>query len=169
MDRSIEIGTSFIRIDTLTPCPSEKKGVHLYIIHIHVQLMILTKDVLNELSKKAKSCEMLRTHFDLRNSPEDQSQRMLNAMEPCTQVPIHRHPTTNEVVILLRGSVKELIYDNEGNITDETILKAGCEPNAMNIPAGTWHGLVCLEEGTILFEAKDGPFAPRNEEDIMKV
>lgn len=131
--------------------------------------MKITTEILDELSQRAKESEMLRTHLDLRNSPADQSQRMLNAMEPGTKVPIHRHPTTNETVILLRGSVKELIYDNEGNLTEEVILKAGSEPNAMSIPSGTWHGLECLEEGTILFEAKDGPFAPRKEEDIMKL
>ena len=129
--------------------------------------MILTKERLNELSQKAKGCEMLRTQLDLRNSTADQSQRMLNAMEPGTQVPIHRHPTTNETVILLRGSVKELFYNDNGELTDEVILKAGSEPNAISILAGIWHGLECLEEGTILFEAKDGPFAPRKEEDIM--
>lgn len=131
--------------------------------------MKITTEILDELSQRAKESEMLRTQLDLRNSPADQSQRMLNAMEPGTKVPIHRHPTTNETVILLRGSVKELLYDNEGNLTEEVVLKAGSEPNAMSIPSGIWHGLECLEEGTILFEAKDGPFAPRKEEDIMKL
>lgn len=129
--------------------------------------MTLTTEILDELSLQAKNCEQLRMPLDLRTSANDQSQRMLNAMEPGTELPIHRHPNTCETVIMLRGSVKELIYDDKGNLVESIILKAGAEPNAMSIPAGVWHGLECLEPGTILFEAKDGAFEPRKEEDIL--
>lgn len=131
--------------------------------------MQITSELLNKLSREAKSCERLRIPFDLRTSENDHSQRMLNAMEPGTILPIHRHPNTCETVILLRGSVKELFYDDKGNLTESVILKAGVEPFAMSIPAGTWHGLECLEPGTILFEAKDGAFEPRKEEDILHI
>ena len=129
--------------------------------------MVLTTNILDELCAKAKASERLRMNLDLRTSPDDQSQRMLNAMEPATQVPIHRHPTTSETVIMLRGSVREIFYDNQGNVTADFILRAGTEPSAMNIPAGVWHSLECLEPGTVLFEAKDGAFEPRREEDTM--
>lgn len=129
--------------------------------------MTLTTEILDELSLQAKNCERLRMPLDLRTSANDQSQRMLNAMEPGTELPIHRHPNTCETVIMLRGSVKELIYDDKGDLVESIILKAGAEPNAMSIPAGVWHGLECLEPGTILFEAKDGAFEPRKEEDIL--
>ncbi len=129
--------------------------------------MTLTSEILDALSLEAKTCGRLRMNYDLRTSPADQSQRMLNALEPGTQVPIHRHPHTCETVIMLRGSVKEMFFDDEGNVTECVFLRAGTEPSAMNIPAGMWHTLECLEPGTILFEAKDGPFEPRREEDIL--
>ena len=130
--------------------------------------MVITTEILDALSAKAKACERLRMNYDLRTSPDDQSQRMLNALEPGTLMPIHRHPTTCETIVLLRGSIKELLYDEKGNLTESVILKAGTEPSAMNIPAGAWHSLECLEPGTILFEAKDGAFEPRREEDTME-
>ena len=131
--------------------------------------MILTSDILDALSREAKACDRLRMNYDLRTSPADQSQRMLNALEPGTQIPVHRHPTTCETIILLRGSIRELLFDDGGNQTESILLRAGAEPSAMSIPAGTWHTLECLEPGTILFEAKDGPFEPRKDEDIMNL
>ncbi len=127
--------------------------------------MVLTTELLNRLSQEAKASERLRMNLDMRNSTADQSQRMLNALEPGTRVPIHRHRETNETVILLRGSIREIFYDEEGNATEEFLLRANSEPSAMTIPQGTWHTLECLEPGTILFEAKDGPFVPRQPED----
>ena len=131
--------------------------------------MVLTTNILDALCDKAKANERLRMNLDLRTSSADQSQRMLNALEPGTQVPIHRHPTTSETVVLLRGSVKEMFFDDKGNVTESVILKAGKEPSAMNIPKGVWHTLECLEPGTILFEAKDGAFEPRREEDTLTI
>ena len=127
--------------------------------------MVLTTELLDRLSQEAKASERLRMNMDMRNSTADQSQRMLNALEPNTKVPIHRHQDTNETVILLRGSIREIFFDEEGNVIDEVVLWAGAEPSAMNIPQGAWHTLECLEPGTILFEAKDGPFVPRLPED----
>ena len=131
--------------------------------------MVLTTEMLDALSAKAKASERLRMNYDLRTSLADQSQRMLNAMEPGTQLPIHRHVTTSETIVLLRGSIKEMFYDNKGTLTESVILKAGTEPSAMNIPQGVWHNLECLEPGTILFEAKDGAFEPRREEDTLTI
>jgi len=130
--------------------------------------MVLTSDILDKLSADAKANERLRMNLDMRTSSADQSQRMLNALEPGTEVPIHRHPQTTETVILLRGSIKEIFYDSEGNVTDSYLLQAGKEPSAMSIPAGIWHTVECMEPGTILFEAKDGAFVPRCDDDIMK-
>ncbi|MBQ7528018.1 MAG: WbuC family cupin fold metalloprotein [Bacteroidaceae bacterium] len=131
--------------------------------------MVLTTEILDALSAKAKASERLRMNYDLRTSLADQSQRMLNALEPGTELPIHRHTTTSETIVLLRGSIKEMFYDNKGDLTESIVLKAGTEPCAMNIPKGVWHNLECLEPGTILFEAKDGAFEPRREEDILTI
>ena len=127
--------------------------------------MVLTSELLDRLSQEAKTSERLRMNLDLRNSTADQSQRMLNALEPGTKVPVHRHQDTNETVVMLRGSIRELFFDEAGQITEEILLRAYAEPSAMNIPAGAWHTLECLEPGTILLEMKDGPFVPRQPED----
>lgn len=129
--------------------------------------MVLTTKILDNLTKEAMASDRLRIAYDLRTTLQDQSQRMLNALEPGTDLPIHRHMNTSEINVMLRGSVRELIYDDEGNITEDVTLKAGCEPNTISIPAGVWHRLECLEPGTIMFEAKDGPYQPRREEDIL--
>ena len=127
--------------------------------------MVFTSELLDRLSQEAKTSERLRMNLDLRNSTADQSQRMLNALEPGTRVPVHRHQDTNETVVMLRGSIRELFFDEAGQITEEILLRANAEPSAMNIPAGAWHTLECLEPGTILLEMKDGPFVPRQPED----
>ncbi|MCR5434410.1 MAG: WbuC family cupin fold metalloprotein [Bacteroidaceae bacterium] len=127
--------------------------------------MVLTSELLDRLSQEAKTSERLRMNLDLRNSTADQSQRMLNALEPGTRVPVHRHQDTNETIVMLRGSIRELFFDEAGQITEEILLRANAEPSAMNIPAGAWHTLECLEPGTILLEMKDGPFVPRQPED----
>ena len=104
-------------------------------------------------------------NLDLRNSPEDQSQRMLNAIEPGTVLPIHRHRTTSETVVCLRGHFEEYFYDEEGRLTDTIDMVPGGA--LINIRAGQWHSLKSLESGTVLLECKDGPWEPLGEEDIL--
>lgn len=130
--------------------------------------MNIDKKVLNELTAKAKACERLRMNFDLRTSLNDTSQRMLNALEPGTVVPVHRHCTTAETVIIVRGRVKEFLYDERGNLTEEILMEVGGDCPVLQIPAGQWHTIESLETGTVIFEAKDGAFAPLREEDIFK-
>jgi cupin fold WbuC family metalloprotein len=107
-------------------------------------------------------------NLDLRTSSNDTSQRMLNALEPGTVVPIHRHCSTTETVIIVRGKVKEILFDEAGNITEEILMEVGGDCPALQIPAGQWHTIEALESGTVIFEAKDGAFAPLSEKDIMK-
>ncbi|HAE23872.1 MAG TPA: cupin fold metalloprotein, WbuC family [Prevotellaceae bacterium] len=130
--------------------------------------MLIDKKLLDELCAQAKASPRLRMNYDLRTSSADGSQRMLNALEMGTVIPIHRHQDTAETVIMLRGSVKEMFYDiTDGTAvkTAEFILKAGSDACALQIPKGQWHTLECLEPGSVLFEAKDGAFVPRNEND----
>ena len=103
-------------------------------------------------------------NLDLRNSPEDQSQRMLNAIEPGTELPIHRHRTSSETVICLRSHFEEYFYDEEGNLTDTFDMVPG--GLVINIPVGQWHNLKTLESGTVLFEAKDGADTPLGEDEL---
>ena len=127
--------------------------------------MIIDEHALNALTAQAKASPRLRMNLDLRNSPEDQSQRMLNAIEPGTVLPIHRHRTSSETVVCLRGHFEEYFYDEEGRLTDTIDMVPG--GTLINIPAGQWHSLKSLESGTVLLECKDGAWAPLEEEDIF--
>lgn len=128
--------------------------------------MIITQETLDGLTIKAKASERLRANLDLRNSAEDQSQRMLNALEPGTILPIHRHKETSETCVCIRGHFEEYFYDDNGNLTETIDMVPGGV--VLNIEKGQWHSLKCLESGTVLFEAKDGPYKPLAEDEIMK-
>lgn len=128
--------------------------------------MIIDKKILDELSAKAKASERLRCNLDLRNSADDQSQRMLNALEPGTIMPIHRHKGSSETCVCIRGHFEEYFYDADGNLTDTIDMVPGGV--VLNIEKGQWHSLKCLESGTILLEAKDGEYRPLEEDEIWK-
>lgn len=126
--------------------------------------MIIDQLILDSLTTQAKASPRLRMNLDLRNSPEDQSQRMLNAIEPGTVMPIHRHKKSSETVLCLRGHFEEYFYDEQGNLTDTIDMRPG--GLMLNNPIGQWHSLKSLESGTVLFECKDGKYEPLREEDI---
>ena len=124
--------------------------------------------LLNELTAQAKASPRLRMNLDLRNSPADQSQRMLNALEPGTVMPIHRHRNSSETVVVLRGKVKWLYYNDQGELTDTFIVAPSSDFVGLSVPKGQWHSLECLEPGTVILESKDGAYEPMGEEDVMK-
>ena len=128
--------------------------------------MIVDNEILDELTAKAKASERLRANMDLRNSEEDQSQRMLNALEPGTVMPIHRHKGSSETCICIRGHFEEYFYDEQGNLTETIDMVPG--GTVLNIEKGQWHSLRCLESGTILFEAKDGAYRPLVSDEVME-
>ena len=128
--------------------------------------MIITENILEELSEGAKASAILRANLDLRNSTEDQSQRMLNALEPGTVMPIHRHKESSETCVCVRGHFEEYFYDEDGKLTETVDMVPGGA--VLNIEAGQWHSLKCLESGTILLEAKDGAYRPLAEDEIWK-
>ena len=129
--------------------------------------MIITSQTLDNLTARAQSSPRLRMNLDLRNSPEDLSQRMLNAIEPGTVMPIHRHRSSSETVVCVRGHFKEYLYDDSGALVETVDMVPG--GNVLNVPAMQWHSLKSLESGTVLLECKDGPWAPRGEGDVMRV
>ena len=131
--------------------------------------MIIDKLLLDELSEKAKANPRLRQSLDLRNSPEDQSQRMLNALEPGTVMPIHRHRQSSETVVILRGKIRWIFYDEQGRITESTELRSDGEVRMLNVERDRWHSLECLESGSVLFESKDGAYTPLGPEDVLSV
>ena len=129
--------------------------------------MIIDQQVLDELTARAKESPRLRMNLDLRNSSADQSQRMLNAIEPGTVLPIHRHRTTSETVVCLRGHFVEYFYDDSGVQTAAIDMTPG--GTLINIPAGQWHNLESLESGTVLLEVKDGAYEPIGPENILEI
>ena len=131
--------------------------------------MKIIQSLLDILSTQAKSSPRLRMNLDLRNSPEDGSQRMLNAIEPGSPLPIHRHTKSSETVVILRGHLREVFYNDAGEVTEVIDLVPGGDCVAVNIPLGQWHSVEVLESGTVILECKDGPWEPLGEGEIMKV
>ena len=129
--------------------------------------MIISKELLDELSAKAKENPRLRQSMDLRNSAEDKSQRMLNALELGTVMPIHRHHGSSETVVILRGKIRWIFYDDQGRITESTELRSDGDIRMLNVEKDRWHSLECLESGSVLYESKDGPYHPLEEDEIM--
>lgn len=129
--------------------------------------MIITKEILDELTAKAKASPRLRCNLDLRNSAEDNSQRMLNALEPGTVMPVHRHRSTSETVVVLRGKIRWDYYNDRGEKTNSFILDANGDIRCINVDMGQWHSLECLESGTVLLECKNGKYQPLGEEDVL--
>ena len=128
--------------------------------------MIIDQKLLDDISAQAKTNPRLRQSYDLRTTPEDNSQRMLNALEPGTIMPIHRHRNTSETMVVVRGKLIERFYDDNGNITEEFIMESYGQYPMVQIEAGRWHSLEVLEKGTVVFESKDGAYAPLTEIDI---
>ena len=132
--------------------------------------MVIDNKILDELSAQAKANPRLRQAMDLRNSPDDLSQRMLNAIEPGSDMPIHRHQHTSETVVCLRGCLVEEFYDELERICTESIELRPNGPNvAVNVPAGQWHRVWAKESGTVLLECKNGVWEPLAPEDILKL
>ena len=135
--------------------------------------------LLDNLTAQAQASSRLRMNMDLRNSDADSSQRMLNAIEPGSVVPVHRHQKTSETVVVLRGSVVEEYYDDAGVLVESFVLGdchvADAPRNdvpvacALNIPAGQWHTLRALESGTVILEMKDGAYEPIGPADILSM
>jgi len=132
--------------------------------------MKITQAILDSLTEQAKVSPRRRMNMDLRNGIDDQSQRMLNAIEPDSVVPIHRHQKSSETVVCLRGRVVEEYYDElERTCTEAIELTPNGETVALNIPAGQWHTIRSLESGSVILEMKDGRFEPIQDCDILKM
>lgn len=128
--------------------------------------MTIDKELLDALITAAKRSPRRRMNLDMRTSPTDQSQRMLNALEPDTELPIHRHMKSTETVVILRGSATQYFYDDQGRVTDKITIIAGSDCCGMSVEIGRWHKLVA-HESSVIFEAKDGAYEPLSEEEIL--
>ena len=130
--------------------------------------MVIDKILLDNLTAEAKANPRLRMNRDLRNSAEDRSQRMLNAIEPGSPLPIHRHQKSSETVVCLRGHLREIFYNDKGEVTDVIDLAPNSDCVALNIAIGQWHTVEVLESGTVIMEVKDGAYEPLQECDILQ-
>jgi len=131
------------------------------------KLQILDTALMDETSVKAKTSPRLRMNYNFHPELSDKVQRFINAMEPGTVVDIHHHKV-DEMIIVLRGSVKALLYDDDHNVIDECVLKPTNGVYGVQMPANVWHTVECLEPNTVLFELKEGPFLTHEQSGILK-
>lgn len=131
--------------------------------------MIIDKALLDQVSEQAKESSRLRMNYNFHQSLDEKCHRMLNAIEPGTDIPIHRHPTKDESFVILRGKVRSTTYNDDGSIIESIVL---CQENGVygvNLSKGVWHKLESLEPGSVIFECKEGPFVKHEEEGILSL
>lgn len=131
-------------------------------------MKLIDKSLLDTVTSGAKESNRLRMNYNFHDSLDAPCQRLLNALEPETIVPIHRHQHTSETYILLRGKLRMMFYNDDKEIIEETILSSESTNYGIHIPAGVWHAMEVLASGTVIFETKDGPYAPIQDCDILK-
>lgn len=129
-------------------------------------MKILDNTLLDAVTQQARQSDRLRKNYNLHESLEDPVQRMLNAMEPGTQVPVHRHREASETMLLIRGRMKVTLYDGQGNVSQEVVVDPSADVPGIHIDKGEWHGVEVLES-SVMLEVKEGPYAPVDPKDIL--
>lgn len=130
--------------------------------------MILKSSILDKLCEEAKNSPRLRMNYNLHESFNDSVQRMFNAIEPGSIIPVARHPYSNETLILLRGKLRVIIYNDKKVVIENVVLDIKAGNIGYHIPKGVWHCVESLETGTVLFETREGPYVPVSEDDILR-
>jgi cupin fold WbuC family metalloprotein len=131
--------------------------------------MVIDNALLDEVSFKAKASPRLRMNYNFHQSLEDKFHRFLNAVEPGTMVPIHKHPTKDESFVILRGKVRVTTHNDDGSIIEDVVLSQESGNYGVDIPKNVWHKLESLEPGSVIFECKEGPFVPHEVEGILQL
>lgn len=131
--------------------------------------MVIDMQLLNFVSEEAKDSPRLRMNYNFHQSLEDKCHRMLNAVEPGTVVPIHRHPTKDESFVILRGKVRVTTHNDDGSMIEDVVLSQESGNYGVDIPKNVWHKLESLESGSVIFECKEGPFVPHEVEGILSL
>lgn len=132
-------------------------------------MRIIDTVLLDIVSAQAKASTRLRMNYNFHESLEDKCHRMLNAVEPGTQVPIHRHPTKDESFVVLRGKVRVTTYNDEGSVIESVVLCQEDGRYGVDIKKGVWHNLESLAPDSVIFECKEGPFVPHELEGVMEI
>ena len=131
--------------------------------------MVIDKALLDKVSSRAKESPRLRMNYNFHQSLDEKCHRFLNAVEPVTVVPIHRHPTKDETFVILRGRVRVTTHNDDGSIIEDVVLSQESGNYGVDIPKNVWHKLESLEPGSVIFECKEGPFIPHDAEGILTV
>ena len=131
-------------------------------------MRVIDEELLNEVSERAKSSPRLRMNYNFHQSMDEKCHRFLNAVEPGTIVPIHRHPTKDESFVLLRGRVRVSTYDDEGNVVESCVLCQEEGRYGADIPKGVWHTIEAMEPDSVIFECKEGPFVEHEVDGILQ-
>lgn len=131
-------------------------------------LKIVSKELLDELSKKAMNSPRKRLNHNFHDDLSDPINRMLNALEPGTYLQPHKHenPDKREVFVVLRGNLVVVFFDDSGNPIEFFLLDPQKGNYAVEIPVGSWHTLISLETGSIVYEVKDGPYQPLSDKNF---
>ena len=130
-------------------------------------MKVIDKSLLDKVSSEAIDSPRLRMNYNFHKSLDDKCHRFLNAVEPGTEVPIHRHPTKDETFVLLRGRVRVTTNNDDGSIKESIVLNPEEGLYGVDIPKGEWHKIESLETGSIFFECKEGPFVPHEIDGIL--
>lgn len=131
--------------------------------------MVIDKQLLDTVSEQAKASPRLRMNYNFHQSLDEKCHRFLNAVEPGTEVPIHKHPTKDETFVLLRGRVRVNTYNDDGTVIESVVLCPEDGLYGVDIPKNVWHNVESLESGSVFFECKEGPFVPHEEEGVMRL
>ena len=132
-------------------------------------MKIIDDKLIEDVIAQAKESPRLRMNYNFHQSLDDKCHRLLNALEPGTVVPIHRHPTKDESFVLLKGMIRVNLFDDAGKVTESVILNPSDDVYGVDIPKNVWHNVECLESGSVIFEVKEGPFVPHDKDGILQV
>ena len=132
-------------------------------------MIIVDKELLDSVTEKAKNSPRLRMNYNFHQSLEDKCHRFLNAVEPGTVVPIHRHPTKDESFVILRGKVRVNTYNDDGSVLESVVLCPEDGKYGVDIPKNVWHKVESLESNSVIFECKEGPFVPHEVEGVLRL
>ena len=130
-------------------------------------MKIINESLLNGVSAQAKASPRLLMNYNFHQSLDDKCHRMLNAVEPGTDIPIHRHPTKDESFVVLRGKVRSTTYNDDGSVIESVVLSQEDGLYGVDIPKNVWHTLQSLESNSVIFEVKEGPFVEHEVEGIL--
>ena len=131
--------------------------------------MVIDNSLLEKLTYEAKASPRLRMNYNFHKSLDEKCHRMLNAIEPGSDIPIHRHPDKDESFVVLRGKVRSTTYNDDGSVIESVVLCSEEGLYGVDIPKGVWHKLESLESGSVVFECKEGPFVPHEIDGILEL